>query len=485
MGNLISSDLNEVINYLQGVFLREEDAGKQSIHYSDNVLELTGYTRTEFESGNVSWNSLILKDDVDKYLSRLGDFERDPANRSLVLDYRISAKDGKVVPVSERISVVRGSDGKILKKSGLVIDVTGYMQEIDEVKRLNVSKDNFLSIISHDLRAPFTSILGFAEIIRNENKLSEKDKVEYVNYIYDSSKILLQLVNNLLDWSQLQTGRIKLEVRSLNARSFAENCVSYLSEAAAQKNIKIAVKIPGTFFIDADEKLLTKVFMNLIGNAVKYSFENNTVEITSNYKKGFIEFIVKDNGVGISPANREKIFDIGQIFSTAGTLGEKGSGLGLMLAKQIVEKHDGRIWFFSEEGKGSEFHFTLPASSSDVLLALSDKEQLNNLETILRQLYQEHKIIIAESAPDALDIIAAKPPSLVITEHNLPKMTGLQLIEKLCKNEKNILLPFIVFINAGSEDVIKAYREYGAEILNQKPQMSGQLKEKIDSLIYK
>ena len=212
-------------------------------------------------------------------------------------------------------------------------------------------------------------------------------------------------------------------------QSIVYNCVSYLTGLAMRKNININVKISDSFHIDADERFVSKVFMNLISNAIKYSFENGTVEVSGNvYNDEFIEFVVKDKGVGISEINREKIFNIAKLFSTEGTKGEKGSGLGLTLSKQIVEKHRGNFWFYSQEGKGSEFHFTLPAATSYLLLVLDDKDKLDELEKGLNKNFPNLEVLKTVNAFEAIEIITEKSPSLIIIEHLLPLMNGLQLI---------------------------------------------------------
>jgi CheY-like chemotaxis protein len=252
-----------------------------------------------------------------------------------------------------------------------------------------------------------------------------------------------------------------------------------------RKNININVKIPDSFYIDADERLITKVFVNLISNAIKYSFENESVEVTANiYNNNFIEFVVKDKGLGISEVNHERIFNIAKLFSTEGTKGEKGSGLGLMLAKQIVEKHGGEMWFFSVEGKGSEFHFTLPASTSYILLVLEDTKKLNELESGIQQNYPNLQLLKAENAFEALEIISAKYPSVIIIEHNLPLMDGLQLIVAVREKHKYLRIPFIVFLDSVSEALIRSYQDINVKILKQKPSFTEQLNDKIESLLY-
>jgi two-component system, sensor histidine kinase and response regulator len=484
--------IDELLDNFSEMFFWNSDTDIYSIKYSKNVVNVTGFTSDEIEKHENRWLSLIIKEDLPLYRKNLDEFKKNPDREIIKLDYRIAKKDGSIVQLSERLRVTRDKTGNILSRFGLVIDISDYVEEVealrirnDQLELLNSSKDSFIAILSHDLRAPFTSILGFSEIILNETKLPEKDKAEYVKFIYDSSNNQLQLVNHLFDWSQIQTGRLKAEKQRLHSQSVAYNCVSYLTGQAMRKNININVKIPDSFYIDADERLITKVFMNLLSNAIKYSFENESVEVTANiYSNDFIEFVVKDRGVGISEVNNEKIFNIAKLFSTEGTKGEKGSGLGLMLAKQIVEKHGGEMWFFSVEGKGSEFHFTLPSATSYILLVLNDLEKLNELEIRIQQNYHNFQVLKAENAFEALEIISAKYPSLIVIEHDLPLMDGLQLITAVREKHKHIRIPFIVFIDAVSEVLIRSYQDINVKILKQKPALTENLKDKIESLLY-
>lgn len=479
---------------LRGIFFWQSDTNRtdENIQYSESVYNVSGYQGSEINSLKGGWLALIVEDDRNIYKKNIADFENDPSETSLRTDYRILRKDGKIINVSERITLLRNEGKEIIGRYGIVLDLTDYVKKIndlteknDELELLNSSKDNFISILSHDLRAPFTSILGFSEILLNESGLSENDKVEYLKYIHDSSQNQLQLINYLLDWSRLQTGRLKIQQQRLHVQSLVYNCVSFLTGQAVRKNITISVKIQDSFYIDADERLITQVLTNLISNSIKFSKENTSVEISSKvYNSDLVEFIVKDYGIGISETNREKLFNIGKIFTTEGTKGEKGSGLGLALAKQIIEKHDGEIWFYSNEGKGTEFHFTIPAASNTILIVIDNKKELSNLELSLKESYPGFTIFTAENAFEALGIISAKLPSLVITNHKLPLMDGLKFINTVRKENKIVIIPFIVFIDNDSEDTIKSYQEIGVKIIKQAPGLTEQLKTKVETLLY-
>jgi PAS domain S-box-containing protein len=485
------SGLDEVYNQFKELFFWIENSDDSSVLYSENLINVTGFSADELKELG-GWLSLITDDDLAFYRKAMDTWLANPREDIISLNYKITKKNGSIVHLSEKIKLLRDQDGKVTNRIGLVSDISDHSQLVEELRNkneqlelMNSSKDSFLSVLSHDLRAPFTSILGFSEIILNETKLPEKDKAEYVKFIYDSSNNQLQLINHLFDWSQIQTGKVKTEIQRLHAQSIAHSCISYLTAQAVRKNIHINVSIPDSFYIDADERLMNKVFMNLISNAIKYSQENESVEISANiYNNELTEFIIKDKGVGILEANREKIFNIGKLFSTEGTKGEKGSGLGLLLSRLIVEKHGGEMWYFSTEGKGSEFHFTLPSASSYILLVFNDEININELEKGIAKIYPNLQVLKAENGFEAIEIVASKSPALVIIEHDLPLMDGLQLIKATRNKHKNIRIPFIVFIDSESEEVISAYQELNVKIIKDKPALTELLNDKIESLIY-
>jgi CheY-like chemotaxis protein len=254
---------------------------------------------------------------------------------------------------------------------------------------------------------------------------------------------------------------------------------------AIRKNVNIKVEIPDTLFIDADERLISKVITNLISNAVKYSDEHDDVEIKSGiFNEEMTEFIIVDKGRGISDSNRDKLFNIGKIFSTEGTKGEKGSGLGLALAKQIIDKHKGDIWFYSNQGEGSEFHFTVPSSENSILLVLASEEERTIVSKIINEHFRSFKILSAHNGFEALSIISAKMPSLVIADHNLPLMDGVQFVQSVRKANKNIRTPFIMLIDTEADEITKSYQEIGVKTLKKISFDPELLKEKIEFLLF-
>jgi nitrogen-specific signal transduction histidine kinase len=360
-----------------------------------------------------------------------------------------------------------------------VQEISGKKQEeekqnrlISQLKELNSSKDKFLLSLSHNLRSPFTSILGFAEILMNEPVLSAKDREDYISYIYNSSENLLKLINSLLEWSRLQSGKTKIDSKRLNAQNVVYNSVSSLTRSAIRKNIEIKVNVPDSLSVLADERLLSQVFTGLLSNAIKFSGSEKAIEISaSTFNDEFIEFIIKDEGIGIPEEIKMKLFKIENLFSSVGTNGEKGSGLGLILAREIMEKHKGQLWFYSEEGKGSEFHFTVPVSFNTILLVENNSEERKTYEETIKEIFPSYRLISASNAYEAINNLPVSP-SLIITSHEIPFMNGLKLVETICKDEKESTLlkrTIIVMANELSNELKSAYEEFGQSIILQKP----------------
>lgn len=461
------------------------------IYYSENVFEVTGYTGEEIKNFPGRGLAIVIEEDFQKVKKTFVDFANNPSKYFIKLVYRISRKDKAIVWIQESVSVERDKEGKPEEYFGLVVDITDLKKEevsanclLETYKQLNSSKDGFISMLSHDLRAPFTSILGFSEILINEPNLSFDERLEYLNYINDSSQNQLQLVNYLLDWSRLQTGRIRIEPQRLHVQTTVFNCISSLTGNAIRKNLEIKVHIKDFLYVQADERLLTQVITNIISNSIKFSPEGKIIEIYADtFNEKFVEFIIKDEGIGISDIDKNKLFKIEKMFSTEGTKGEKGTGLGLSLVKEIIEKHSGNIWFYSESGKGSEFHFTIPSSPNTILLVENNYVERELYETILKENFPSFQIIGVKNGYEALSHFLSQLPSLIITDYELPLMNGTQFIQSVRREDKGSRIPIIALVPELSEDVKRQYQILGIDTVLQKPIDSELFSEKIQLLL--
>jgi len=233
-----------------------------------------------------------------------------------------------------------------------------------ELKELVSTKDKLFSIIGHDLGNQFNIIVGFLEVLVSDFKKLDSEKIEkHLINISNSSKYAYNLLENLLTWARMQTNMMQYNPEKFVVNTKIIESLELLKGAALKKNIKIEVNSDEEIGIYADVNMFSTVFRNLVANAIKFTNENGIITIFTKKKENFCEITVKDNGVGISEEDIAKIFRIDSKHKTLGTKGEKGTGLGLILCKEFIEKNGGKITVTSEVGKGSEFSFTLPVKS--------------------------------------------------------------------------------------------------------------------------
>ncbi len=462
--------------------------------YTPVVEEITGYSPNDFLSKNYLWLRIIHPDDTKNVVTKLKRLYKDPARLSDEVEYRIINKIGNVVWIKNKITILRNEDGKILKVFGLVSDISISKKAEEDVSKytenlkvLNETKDRFISIISHDLRTPFSSILGFTDILLNDRNLPEAKQVEYISFIQESSQHMLSLVNSLLDWTRLQTGRVRFEPERMNARISVNKAIQVLAGTSLRKNINVVSEIDKDVFVHADEALLFQVFNNLISNAIKFTNHGGVIQIFANpqvYEKQY-EFIVKDNGKGIRKEDQEKLFKIDSKFTTNGTAGEKGSGLGLSLVYDIIKKHGGNIWVKSEEGNGTEFHFTIPVASTKILLIDDSKTDRLLYTKLLKSIIPNYTIIEAENGLKGYEEIKKSFPALVITDHLMPTMSGYDLVKQINISKLKIKPPIIVLSSDLNDSIIEEYKELGVEYIFYKPVNLTALKVAIDKSLKK
>lgn len=446
--------------------------------YTTSVEKITGYTQSDLLGDSKLILKIIHPDDFPAIKKRLNTLLKSKIQLSGEFECRIINRHGNIVWVRNKLNLIRSHDGKIQKIYGLVSDISLRKKAEDELTKstdnlikLNDTKDRFISIISHDLRTPFTSILGFTDLLLSDSDLNDDERRQYVEFIRESSKSMLSLVNSLLDWTRLQTGRIRFEPERIEINRVIENSLNALSGVAFQKNIEIVSRVKDDIFVYADKDLLLQVFNNLLSNAIKFTpkYGSIIISVAQSPRMRFLEFSIKDTGMGIKPENLQKLFRIDAKFSSEGTEGEKGTGLGLSLVREIVEKHGGNIHVESEFGKGSDFKFTLPIASANILLVDDSKTDRLLYSKILKNITSDYEIEIASNGKEALDIILASTPALVITDHLMPVMNGYQFITELKKADLKVKPPIIILSGDIDRDAIEEYTELGIEYVFHKP----------------
>jgi len=239
------------------------------------------------------------------------------------------------------------------------------LQESEKQLRIaNATKDKFFSIIAHDLKNPFNSIIGFSKLLLEQINDQEQSKInEFAHAIHTSGKNAFRLLENLLDWSSSQTGTIRFEPEPFLINQLIQDTIALCSHHADAKYICIQQHLPDQLPAYADKNMVQTVVRNLLTNAIKFTNPQGHITISAARKTDQIHVTVSDNGIGMNPKTIEALFNIHEKSSTPGTENELGTGLGLILCKEFIEKHGSTIKVSSEPGKGSDFSFLLPMAT--------------------------------------------------------------------------------------------------------------------------
>jgi PAS domain S-box-containing protein len=336
------------------------------IFVNDSFLKTYGYEENELIGKNLSIirssnNQMELVGEILP-ATKLGKWKGELWNKR---------KDGSEFPIYLSSTIINGKDGKFLGLVGVANDITERKQTEEEIKKtnkalakLNLEKDKLFSIIAHDLRSPFHGLLGLTGLMATENnELSSSEIVKYSKSLHDSIVNLYKLLENLLEWGQLQNGTIGFTPKELFLSEIFSQNMEILKQRALQKSITIFNDIPKSQKIYADEKMISSILGNILTNAIKFTERGGkAVGKAREREDGMVEITVTDTGVGIPLSTLEKLFKLDEKVSTKGTENEPSTGLGLMLCKEFVERNGGEIWVESEAGKGSTFCFTMPRS---------------------------------------------------------------------------------------------------------------------------
>jgi PAS domain S-box-containing protein len=356
-----------IVNNLIDIYYRTDLSGNL-IMVSPSCLETFGYSNMDEVLGK---SIELLYPDKEERLT----FLEMLSTSGKVVNYRtkLLKKNGEEVYVETTSNPLFDFKGNCIGVEGIVRDITDRMLAEQALKKsesrlreLNATKDKLFSIIAHDLKSPFSSIIGFSELIsENFESLSSDEIKEYIKHIDISAKNTLSLLDNLLIWAKTQTGQMVFKPICLNFKNILEQVTSVANPSALIKNISISYLNPEDMIVFADYNMLQTILRNLISNAIKFTGPGGRIEIISQVIEGFVEIIISDNGIGMDEKSLETLFKIDKSVINTGTAKESGSGLGLLICIEFVEKHGGRIWAESATNIGSAFHFTLPLKAPD------------------------------------------------------------------------------------------------------------------------
>jgi len=243
---------------------------------------------------------------------------------------------------------------------GVGYDISELKDNEQKLKDLNKTKDKFFSIISHDLHTPFNTIIGFTDILLKKfDTLSKEKQLKYIGQIHKSSSGMHQLLLNLLDWARAQSGSIEVSKESFNIKDIINNIFGILTPQAEKKAISLVDNLPDEMIVYADKSMTNTIIQNLVANSIKFTNIGGEIQINFELKENKFILSIKDNGVGIANDKIPDLFKLSSSKNQLGTNDESGTGLGLLICKEFIEKMNEEIWLESKEGKGTTFFFTL------------------------------------------------------------------------------------------------------------------------------
>lgn len=333
---------------------------------NDRFFEILQLDRFEYQNNPGVLHALVLQEDRAEFarLNVIANLQRTP----FMWEGRFNVND-KICWVSFK-SIPRILENGDIVWTGTIDDITVRKQfeEVLKIKnaqlqRLIADKDFFISILAHDLKSPFVSILGFLEyMIKNIHTIDIQQLEKQLSLVHDSASNAYHLLEDLLVWALSQSGKLPFEPRTFNLKVCCDEVVEMLKPTAEKKGITLQSLETDDVPIFADMNMLNTILRNLISNAIKFTRAGGTISIDSEQQNSDLLISVSDNGVGIPPEVLTHLFDDSPMQSLHGTANEKGTGFGLLLCKKFVAQHGGKIWAESVVGQGSVFRFTLPVN---------------------------------------------------------------------------------------------------------------------------
>jgi PAS domain S-box-containing protein len=281
--------------------------------------------------------------------------------RTQIYECDVTAKNGKSYRIQTTLTPILDENQNITNLIAIDSDITKLKDVERELQKLLFTKDRFFSIIAHDLKNPFNNLMGISQLLVQGFERMTPEKVKYFHKgLYDISKHGYELLINLLEWSKSQKGNIEFNPNELDLNKLIEETFLLFNTKANQKEIALTNTVEANTIISADINMLKTILRNLVSNALKFTDRGGAIEVCSQTTNMHIEITVRDTGIGIFPEAVNNLFKLDKYISTEGTENETGTGLGLILCKEFVEKHSGKIWVESKVGFGTKFVFTLP-----------------------------------------------------------------------------------------------------------------------------
>ncbi|MBF0161008.1 MAG: response regulator [Magnetococcales bacterium] len=362
-------------------------------------------------------------------------------------EFTARRKNGEIFPVATSLSSIHHPEGwqtvliprDVTRQHAVETALRRAKEEAEQATRL---KDQFVSLVAHDLRGPFTTILGFLELLDNDKKdpLNKKQK-GFVRWMLDSSQKMLQMIDEILNISRLKTGKVIPKSRFINARFLGEALMEQVAPMAANKGILLINEIALNCRLYADPDLLGEVLRNLLNNGVKFCRPGGKIRLFC-LEDAPITLAVQDNGVGIAKKQQAKIFCLEEKTSTLGTAGEHGTGLGLPFSLELMKAHGGTLTVESKEGEGSTFFAHLPVVTPHVLLVDDDAD----FRLLLRYRLRPEQVTVteADNGLTALHLTTTQTFHMIIADVQMPGMNGFEFLRELRNRPETSGIPTIL-----------------------------------------
>lgn len=384
--NLCEKYVTEALNSAKEI--KATDIQEESYEIFSKLMASLGNYRRAY---NYQFNVILLKDslynrqsnekllevqakfDLETKENEINLLKKDNQIKNLDLDRQVILQRALIISLmlALLLGIALFSNLRMKKKNNILLSNANHDMEITNqrlkesetnLQQLNATKDKFFSIIAHDLKNPFNAILGFSEILAtNAEQEKISDIKEYSQALYTSAEKLFRLIENLLEWSRTQTGKIPFTPEYFLIDHLIHEEVDIQANLLQRKKISTQILSQDSIYAYADKTLIGTVIRNLIGNAIKFTQPGGKIWIATKVFNNQVEVAVTDNGVGIEEDKIPTLFSLESSYSTQGTWNEKGTGLGLIICKEFVKKNSGNLWVTSKVGKGSTFFFTLPA----------------------------------------------------------------------------------------------------------------------------
>lgn len=468
---------------VQGMFQVTIDG--KLIDANPTLLQLLGYgSLEELKSVDIGKALYVNPRDRDRLTALLlqHGFCRD-------VELHLKRKDGKSITVLEHSRVIRDAQGNPVMFEGIIEDISERKEQERQLREhvdalrvayellaeLNARKDKLLFALSHDLRSPLGSIIGFSEILLADGeKLPKEELQQFLTYIHDAAQNQLRVISELLEKPTTETDDLQKNPQETDLAEIGVRSIQLLSTVAKQKSIALSMNIPADAKAHVDGQLVLQVFNNLISNALKFTPAGGsiTLELVDQTEQDWL-VAVRDTGIGIPAEDLPKLFQTKGTYSRTGLSGEKGTGLGLSLCAEIMKELGSDISVDSSLGKGTTFFLRFPKSEPDRsinVLVVDDEAGIRSLHTkYIQRIFPGARVMQAADGQKALELMFRNKPQVVLSDYAMPKMNGLALLEAKKLHDETKDIPVVIATGHDSWAVREELESAGAYEVLSKP----------------